>query len=85
MAATMSRVGAPKEFGLQPVWDPALESEDDADKWKWAAFDFAPAIAPSLGGSPLSIGPETFSRGVGVIALTPYGVIYGERACAYCI
>lgn len=25
--------------------------------------------------SPLNIGPETVSRGVGVIALTPYGVV----------
>ncbi|MFJ8620595.1 hypothetical protein ACIRD4_32865 [Streptomyces clavifer] len=53
-----------EELGLQPVWDPALESEDDADEWKCAAFDLAPEIAQSLGGSPLSIGPESFSRGV---------------------
>lgn len=72
-----------EELGLQPVWDPALESEDDADEWKWAAFDLAPEIAQSLGGSPLSIGPESFSRGVGVIALTPYGIVHGVPAGTY--
>ncbi|MFF3085962.1 HEAT repeat domain-containing protein [Streptomyces nojiriensis] len=72
-----------EELGLQPVWDPALESEDDADEWKWAAFHLAPEVAEHLGGSPLSIGPETVSRGVGVIALTPYGVAQGVPAGAY--
>lgn len=47
----------------------------NADEWKWAACDLAPEIAQPYGGSPLSIGPETVSRGVGVIALTPYGVV----------
>ncbi|MFE6837208.1 hypothetical protein ACFVFI_20535 [Streptomyces sp. NPDC057705] len=72
-----------EELGLRPVWDPALESEDDADEWKWAAFHLAPEIAEHLGGSPLGIGPETASRGVGVIALTPYGVVQGVPAGAY--
>nr|WTB30010.1 HEAT repeat domain-containing protein [Streptomyces sp. NBC_00830] len=72
-----------EELGLQPEWDPALESEDDADEWKWAAFDLAPEIAQSLGVSPLTIGPEISSRGVGVIALTPYGVTHGMPAGAY--
>ncbi|WP_331726388.1 hypothetical protein [Streptomyces sp. NBC_00887] len=72
-----------EELGLQPIGDPALESEDDADEWKRAAFDLAPEIAKHLGGSPLSIGPQTVSRGVGVIALTPYGVVEGVPAGTY--
>ncbi|MFI7357857.1 HEAT repeat domain-containing protein [Streptomyces avidinii] len=66
-----------EELGLLPEWDPALESEENADAWKWAAFDLAPDIARSLGASPLAIGPETPSRGTGVVALTPYGVAHG--------
>lgn len=72
-----------EELGLLPEWDPALESEADADAWKWAAFDLAPDIARSLGVSPLAIGPETPSRGTGVIALTPYGVAHGVPTGAY--
>lgn len=44
-----------EELGLQPVWDAALESEDDADAWQWAAFEHAPQIAQHLGTSPLRI------------------------------
>lgn len=71
------------ELGLQPDWDAAEESQDEEDEWKWAAFDLAPDIARSLGVSPLDIGPDTPSRGTGVIALTPYGVAHGVPAGAY--
>lgn len=71
------------ELGLRPEWDPALESDDDADEWKWAAFDLAPGIAESFGASPLTIGPETVMRGGGVVALTPYGVAHGVPAGAH--
>ncbi|MEV5676487.1 HEAT repeat domain-containing protein [Streptomyces sp. NPDC052179] len=74
-----------EELGLQPVWDAALESEDDADEWQWAAFELAPQIAQHLGTSPLRINSETTSRGVGVIALTPYGVAHGVPTGTYCI
>ncbi|MFE7371165.1 HEAT repeat domain-containing protein [Streptomyces anulatus] len=72
-----------EELGLHPVWDAALESEDDSDAWQWAAFELAPQIAQHLGTSPLHIGSETTSRGVGVIALTPYGVAHGVPTGAY--
>ncbi|MFD4177592.1 hypothetical protein [Streptomyces anulatus] len=72
-----------EELGLQPVWDAALESEDDADAWQGAAFELAPQIAQHLGTSPLRIGSETTSRGVGVIALTPYGVAHGVPTGPY--
>ncbi|MGW3214903.1 HEAT repeat domain-containing protein [Streptomyces parvus] len=74
-----------EELGLQPVWDAALESEAHADEWQWAAFELAPQIAQDLGTSPLRIDSETTSRGVGVIALTPYGVAHGVPAGTYCI
>ncbi|MFD6421467.1 HEAT repeat domain-containing protein [Streptomyces sp. NPDC060198] len=71
------------ELGLRPEWDPALESDDDADEWKWAAFDLASDIAESFGASPLAIGPETVTRGRGVVALTPYGVAHGVPTGAH--
>lgn len=74
-----------EELGLQPVWDAALESEDDADEWQWAAFELAPQIAQRLGTSPLHINSETTSRGVGVIALTPYGIVHRVPTGTYCI
>ncbi|MFD8714473.1 hypothetical protein ACFV07_28980 [Streptomyces anulatus] len=72
-----------EELGLQPVWDAALESEDDAGAWQWAAFELAPQIAEHLGTSPLRINSETTSHGVGVIALTPYGVAHGVPTGSY--
>lgn len=74
-----------EELGLQPVWDAALESEDDADAWQWAAFELAPQIAQHLGASPLRINSDTTSHGVGVIALTPYGVAHGVPTGSYCV
>ncbi|MGW2839550.1 HEAT repeat domain-containing protein [Streptomyces sp. NPDC001493] len=71
------------ELGLRTEWDPALESDDDADEWKWAAFELAPEIAESFGASPLAIGPETVMRGVGVLALTPYAVAHGVPTGAH--
>ncbi|MFG2777731.1 HEAT repeat domain-containing protein [Streptomyces prunicolor] len=72
------------ELGLRPDWDPARESEDDEDKWRWTAHDLAPDIARSLGAaSPLDLTADTPSRGTGVIALTPYGVAHGVPAGAH--
>ncbi|MER5185400.1 HEAT repeat domain-containing protein [Streptomyces sp. NPDC002896] len=71
------------ELGLRPDWDAAHESQDDEDEWKWAANDLTPDIAGSLGVSPLAIGPDTPSRGTGVIALTPYGAAHGVPTGAY--
>jgi len=72
------------ELGLHPDWDPAQESEDDEDEWRWTAHDLAPDIARSLGAaSPLDLTADTPSRGTGVIALTPYGVTHGVPAGAY--
>ncbi|MFG2278766.1 HEAT repeat domain-containing protein [Streptomyces asoensis] len=71
------------ELGLQPDWDPAQESQEDEDEWQWTAHDLAADLANSYGVSPLHIGPDTPSRGTGVIALTPYGVTHGVPAGAY--
>ena len=72
------------ELGLRPDWDPAQESEDDEDEWRWTAHDLAPDIARSLrAASPLDLAAGTPSRGTGVIALTPYGVAHGVPAGAY--
>lgn len=72
------------ELGLHPDWDPAQESEGDEDEWRCTAHDLAPDIARSLGApSPLDITADTPSRGTGVIALTPYGVVHGVPAGAY--
>ncbi|MBW3356597.1 hypothetical protein ACFV2I_33500 [Streptomyces microflavus] len=69
---------------LGPVWDTALESEDDADAWQWATFELAPQIARHLGTGPPHINSETASRSVGLIALTPYGVAHVPKG-TYCI
>ncbi|WP_405842310.1 HEAT repeat domain-containing protein [Streptomyces sp. NBC_01518] len=72
------------ELGLHPDWDPAQESEDDEDEWRWTAHDLARDIARSLGAAnPLDLTADTPSRGTGVIALTPYGVTHGVPAGAY--
>lgn len=42
------------ELGLHPDWDPARESEDDEDAWRWTTHDLAPDIARSLGSASLS-------------------------------
>ncbi|MGW7196193.1 hypothetical protein [Streptomyces chryseus] len=65
------------ELGLSPEWDAAEEDEDDEDEWKWVAHDLAPEIAKALGVSPLALTPSTSVRGIGVLALTPYGVAHG--------
>ncbi|MGW9211885.1 hypothetical protein ACWGR4_33565 [Embleya sp. NPDC055664] len=61
-----------EEPGLAPYWDAAEEEQDAENEWKSAAFDLAPRIAAAHGVSPLTIGPDTLMRGVGVLALTPY-------------
>ncbi|MGW0872436.1 hypothetical protein ACWD3Z_18325 [Streptomyces sp. NPDC002740] len=71
------------ELGLAPEWDAAQEDEDAEDEWRWAAHDMAADLARSYGVSPLHIGPDTPSRGTGVIALTPYGLAHGVPAGAY--
>ncbi|MFD9319035.1 HEAT repeat domain-containing protein [Streptomyces sp. NPDC060053] len=71
------------ELGLTPEWDAAQEDRDDEDEWRWAAHDMAADLAHSYGVSPLHIGPDTPSRGTGVIALTPYGLAHGVPAGAY--
>ncbi|WP_327317834.1 HEAT repeat domain-containing protein [Streptomyces sp. NBC_01235] len=71
------------ELGLTPDWDAAQESQDDEDEWRWAAHDMAADLARSYDVSPLHIGPDTPSRGTGVIALTPYGLAHGVPAGAY--
>ncbi|MEH0446393.1 MULTISPECIES: HEAT repeat domain-containing protein [unclassified Streptomyces] len=71
------------ELGLTPDWDPVQESKDDEDEWRSASHDMAADLARSYGVSPLHIGPDTPSRGTGVVALTPYGVAHGVPAGAY--
>lgn len=48
-----------------------------------AAHDLAAGLADSWGLSPSPIGPDTSSRGTGVIALTPYGVTHGLPTGVY--
>ncbi|MEW1859558.1 hypothetical protein AB0399_04125 [Streptomyces sp. NPDC088194] len=75
------------KVGLRPEWDPAQESEEDEDTWTHEAYEMAPDIARALGVSPLAlepaIGPDTPSRGTGVIALTPYAAAHGVPPGAY--
>ncbi|MCZ2526053.1 MULTISPECIES: hypothetical protein [unclassified Streptomyces] len=71
------------ELGLSPEWDAAQESEEDEEEWQWAASGLAPEIAAALGVSPLGLGPDTPSRGTGVLALTPYGTAHGVPPGAY--
>ncbi|MFE2664285.1 HEAT repeat domain-containing protein [Streptomyces mirabilis] len=71
------------ELGLRPDWDPAEESQDDEEEWRWTAHDLARDIARFFGVSPLDISADTPSRGTGVVALTPYGVAHGVTAGAY--
>ncbi|MGW2052067.1 HEAT repeat domain-containing protein [Streptomyces sp. NPDC001858] len=71
------------ELGLTPGLDAARESQDDEDEWRWAAHDMAADLARSYGVSPLHIGPDTPSRGTGVVALTPYGLAHGVPGGAY--
>jgi hypothetical protein len=68
---------------LRPDGNAAQESRDHEDEWTWTAFDPAPDIARSLGVSPLTIEPDTPSRGTGVLALTPYGVAHDAPAGAH--
>ncbi|WP_404815771.1 hypothetical protein [Streptomyces thermolineatus] len=55
----------------------------DQEEWQWAASGLAPEIAAALGVSPLGLGPDTPSRGTGVLALTPYGTAHGVPPGAY--
>ncbi|WP_406006761.1 HEAT repeat domain-containing protein [Streptomyces sp. NBC_00637] len=71
------------ELGLPPEWDAARENRDEEEEWRWAAHDMAADLARSYGVSPLHLGPDTPSRGTGVVALTPYGLAHGVPPGAF--
>ncbi len=70
------------ELGLPPERHPGASDEDE-EEWQDTAHDLAPELAAALSVNPLAIGPDTPSHGVGVVALTPYGVEHGVPAGAY--